>query len=367
MESKRVHSEFGPSNYPAWNECPFYESDGESRRDSAEGTKIHEQAQELIDHGTEPENATARWFGETIIDMASSSREGVTTEAKFEAELPEFGGLRVWGFVDAYWFDDNDILHIADFKSFSDGTKDHVPQLMGYAYIHGVRYGYDLDTKVILHILHGMARKVETVEVTFYDCCRRVEYILRQRMKARDGKINARNVCSACQFCKNVSSCTATANAVQVVHDNSVSFRRLNICQKLVVLDAVDKLSKSLREEAKRLAELNGGAIEMDGIRYEMRPWGGTSVCRDICTVASDLKKPVAYREHKGKIGYEEVKFNGLTNSELIALCSLPKSKLLTALKEKNKGGDVKVGELQKWVDDHYEKKDGSPHFVRTK
>lgn len=367
MDNNRVHSEFGPSNYPSWEACPFYESDGESRRDSSEGTRIHEEAQALIDHGTDAENPTARWFGETIIEMSSSSREGVTTEAKFEAELPEFNGLKVWGYVDAYWFDSNDILHIADFKSFSDGMKDYVPQLMGYAYLHGVRYGYKDDTKIILHILHGMARKVETEEATFYECMRRVEYILRQRMAAQDGTINARKVCSACQFCKNVASCQATANAVQVVHDNGVAFSRLNICQKLVVLDAVDKLSKSLREEAKRLAELNGGAIEMDGIRYEMKPWGGTSVCRDICTVASDLREPVAYREHKGKVGYEEVPFFGLTNEELISLCSLPKSKLLTALKEKNKGGNVKVAELQKWVDDHYEKKEGSPHFVRTK
>lgn len=341
----RIHSSLGPSNYPAWEQCARYESDGRDRADASAGSEIHEQAEKYITDGIEPDNATARWFGETTRSLAG--------DAEIETEV-RLGNKIIWGYADAIWTDKNCIVHIADFKSFSDGTKDYSAQLEGYAYLHGMTHS-EYSRDYILHILHGLERDVETHIVSYSHAKERTCKLL-DPCENEEPRIN-----SYCQFCKHIKECKAVNHAVQTVNENGVTFNELSLCQKLVVLDAVDKLSKSLREEAKRMAIENGGAIESDGIRYEMKPWAGKSVCKDLCALASDVASPSVNREEGA------VDFVGLDSEELIKLCDLPRTKLISSLKEKNKGGKVKAKEIEQWVSDRYEKTEGSPHFVRTK
>lgn len=367
MDKKITHSLYGPSNYPAWEQCCHYDSDNNQRADASLGTLIHAQADAYIIDGVEPDNATARWFGDTILQLA----EGHTRTLAVEVRLPNKEG-DIWGYADAVWVD-NRVLHIADFKSFSDSTKDYSAQLCGYGSLS--RQGRNLNfigqflcntndnDKIVLHILHGMSRQVETIETTYKECDERVASILAGRIGMNaEPRIN-----SYCQFCKHIKECKAVNNAVQTVSDNSVTFNELNLCQKLVVLDAVDKLSKSIRDEAKRIASENGGAIEMSGIKYELKPWGGKSVCRDLCALAGDVANPVYTRFDDEEQEAEEISFNGIDSESLIKLCDLPKTRIISELKERNKGGAIKAKEIEQWVNARYEKTEGSPHFVRTK
>lgn len=360
MNEERKHSSLGPSNYPAWEQCCHYDSDDNQRNDASLGTRIHEQAEAYINDGVEPENSTAHWFGDTILQIANGN--SVYTETKLSYD-------DIWGYADAMWEDD-DVWHIADFKSFSDGTKDYSAQLCGYAALSWPRPcdDYILEHpegwhKVVLHILHGMSRQVETIETTYEECQQRTLRIL----NARRSKSSQPVINSYCQFCKHIKECKAVNNAVQTVSDNGVTFNELNLCQKLVVLDAVDKLSKSIRDEAKRMASENGGAIEMTGIKYELKPWGGKSVCRDLCALAGDVASPVFTRFDDEEQEANEIPFNGIDSESLIKLCDLPKTRLISELKEKNKGGAIKAKEIEQWVNARYEKTEGSPHFVRTK
>lgn len=367
MNKEKVHSPFGPSNYPAWEQCCHYDSDDNERSDSELGTKIHEEAEDYLVLGREPDNATARWFGDTILQFVGEHFRTLSVEVRLSNRDGD-----IWGYADVVWID-NRVLHIADFKSFSDGTKDYSAQLCGYGSLFRQCRGFERigefmcntkdDDKIVLHILHGMSRQVETIETTYKECDERVASILSRRIGMNaEPRIN-----SYCQFCKHIKECKAVNNAVQTVSDNSVTFNELNLCQKLVVLDAVDKLSKSIREEAKRIASENGGSIEMTGIKYELKPWGGKSVCSDLCALAGDVSNPVYTRIDDEAQEAKEIPFNGIDGESLIKLCDLPKTRLISELKERNKGGAIKSKEIEQWVNIRYEKTEGSPHFVRTK
>jgi hypothetical protein len=158
-------------------------------------------------------------------------------------------------------------------------------------------------------------------------------------------------------------------NALETVRENAVDgFGSLSLCQKLVVLDAVDKLSNTIREEAKAEARANGGVLEMDGIRYEMKPWGGKPKVKDLCQLAGAIQNPVYNRVNKKDGSVEEIDFEGLDNEQLLELCDLPKSKLIDALKKANSDNkSIKKVEIDRWVSAQYESTEGTPHFIRTK
>jgi hypothetical protein len=158
-------------------------------------------------------------------------------------------------------------------------------------------------------------------------------------------------------------------NALEAVKNNAVDgFGALSLCQKLVVLDAVDKLSATIREEAKREANANGGVLEMDGIRYEMKPWAGKPKVKDLCQLAGAIQKPVFNRINKKDGSVAEVGFDGLDNEQVLVLCELSKTKLVNALKDMNKDNkSIKKVEIERWVSAQYESTEGTPHFVRTK
>lgn len=158
-------------------------------------------------------------------------------------------------------------------------------------------------------------------------------------------------------------------SALETVKENSVTgFGALSLCQKLVVLDAVDKLSATIREEAKLKAKENGGVLEMDGIRYEMKPWAGKPKVKDLCQLAGAIQKPVFNRINKKDGSIEEIVFDGLDHERLLELCELSKTKLVDALKKANVDNkSVKKVEIERWVSAQYESTEGTPHFVRTK
>lgn len=352
------HHEFGPSRYPAWSECPRYKSDDRPTSDSTAGTEAHEELSKALSDGEYiPSSQAAKWASDWILSEANGST--VSSEVRVTGSLSVVDG--VFGTVDAMWTDKEGVLNIADFKTFSDGTADYMPQLRGYAAL--LATDAVLDKPVRLHVLHGMAAKVESESTTYRECLSKTETVF-----ASVKNNNPARLCKWCTFCANIKECPMTNNALEVVKENTPAFSSLSTCQKLVVLDAVDKLSKTIREQAKKEAQENGGFIEQDGIRYEMKPWGGAAKCRDIGEVAGvavNGEVKVAKTSRKGEV--TEVVANNIGSETLLKACTLSKTALVNAMKDANPDAKLTKADWERWADKFFEKTEGTPHFVRTK
>lgn len=354
-----VHHPLSPSNYNAWLHCTEWQGLKYDTADSSAGNESHSQFDRAFkEEGYEPDSYVARWAVNAVRELAGDNK--VRTEVKLTATLNNIAGI--YGTADAMWID-NGVVHIADLKTFSDGTKDYTPQLMGYACLSASNLTYPTQ-RYCLHILHGGICKVETTETTLKESLEVVSDILN-----RHASKNECNLCDYCSTCSKVKECKEAMNALEAVKENSVTgFGALSLCQKLVVLDAVDKLSKTIRDEARRKAEADGGVLEMDDIRYELKPWNGKPKVKDLCLLAGAIQNPVYNRISKKDGSVEEVGFGGLDNEQLLELCDLPKSKLIDALKKANADNkSIKKVEIENWVSAQYESTEGSPHFVRTK
>lgn len=342
------HHELSPSKMPGLNECVLFTQKSKTTSVATAGTVAHDGARVQIEDGIEADSKVARWFAETTLELANVNK--VVCEFKVTATMPIIKGI--YGYIDAIWWD-NDVLHIVDFKTFSDGSRDYTMQLLGYTALMYWSH-FDPDTKVVCHILHGGIFKVETFETTFKDAYDKVKDLVERVKQGGNPRLN-----SHCQFCSKINECKETMNAIETVKSNSLSFQNLSLCQKLVVIDAVKQLINTIEEEAKEEARKNDGVLEQNGIRYEMKPWFGHAKLRDIKELAGALLKPTT---DKG------VAMVGITHDELLGLCNVPKTKLIAKLNEKNKGlKAVKKVDIEKFVDGYYESTEGTPHFIRTK
>lgn len=346
------HHEYGPSNFPAWSMCPCYRRAESTSKESEAGTDAHQQLHDALVNGTTPDNDAAAWAASWVM---AQNPINLKSEVEVKSHCDAMGDI--FGTVDVMYEDESGVLHITDFKTFSDGTIDYMPQLRAYA---ALLHEHE-DKPVVLHVLHGMTKNVETIETSFGTCLEATEEILKS-IKS-DGA--SPRLCKWCQYCSKIQTCQQSNNAVQVVSDNAVAFSRLSLCQKLVVLDTVDKLSKTIREEAKAKAVENGGFLDMDGIRYEMKPWAGPSKCRDIGEVAGAMDNLwVDKSSRKGDSCSIHAK--GLTNEKLLATCTLSKTALVAAMKDANPDAKLTKADWERWADKFFEKTDGTPHFVRV-
>lgn len=350
------HHKESPSHYNAWAECPCWDGVEKDTAESSAGTSAHEElSRGLRDENYIPESYAARWAVGKVKELADGAE--VQSEVRVEGRHPFFVGI--YGTTDVKWVKDN-VRYYVDFKTFSDGLTDYMPQLMGYAAIDG-SVAPDPEEKVALIVLHGGVCKEEVLYTSVGEC---VAQTIKLLNKVRSGN-NEPRLCKWCQYCAKIGECKASNNAVQVVNENGLTFGRLSLCQKLVVLDTVDKLSKTLRDEAKRMAVANGGVLEMDGIRYEMKPWAGKPKVRDLCEVAASVASPKYLKVNERRQEAEEVVWNGLTHEELLGLCDIGKSALADAIIAKNPNA-VKA-DVNRYVEQFFDATEGAPHFVRTK
>lgn len=358
------HHEESPSRYPAWAECLDWIGNDRDTQSSTAGTDTHKEIQDDLDGKAEAESYKARWAVGVLHDLAGEGTP-IQSEVHLVGNVGRVKGI--YGTADAMFSDHDGVLHIADFKTFSDGTKNYRPQLYGYAALSAMGSS-DWDRKVVFHILHGGICKVETFDRTIGWCTKYVEELL-----ARHDGCHGPCLCSWCSFCGKVKECSQVSNAVQVVKDNNPDvFGRMTLCQKLVVLDAVDKMSKELRESAKELARKNGGVLEQRDdqgnvqIRYEMKPWAGKPKVDDICKLAGSAKSiKLMHKDRKGN--FIEVPCNGLSNDEFIKLCGVSKTALVDAIKAKNADDKaVTKADIERWLKEFFIPTEGEPHFVRT-
>lgn len=342
------HHPLSPSKFPGLKGCLLFTQKSRNTTVATAGSDAHDEARKQIEEGVEADSKVARWFAETTLGLANGNK--VICEYKATATMPVIKGI--YGYIDAHWWDDG-VLHIVDYKTFSDGSRDYTMQLLGYT---SLMYWSDFDpnTKVVCHILHGGIFKVETFETTFEKAYLEVKDLVMAVKKGGKPKLN-----SHCQFCGKINECEVTMNAIETVKCEAPSFQKLSLCQKLVVIDAVKKLINTIEDEAKEEAKKNGGVLEEDNIRYELKPWNGPSVVRDIKELAGGMLNPV---DDKGN------KMVGITHDELLSMCGVPKSKVIAKLKEKNASNKaIKKVAIENLVKGYYITTEGTPHFIRTK
>lgn len=349
------HHPLSPSHYNAWQHCIHWKGADKQSDEASAGTKAHAELEYgLKDREYEPDSYVARWARDTIIAECGDIEP--QSEVRLEGTLQGFVGI--FGTADVLWQGSEGFLHIADLKTFSDGTEDYSAQLKGYAALWAKR-DTPFDLKVFLHVLHGGICKMETFEFEIGDCIFDTDEIIREVSDKKDEP----SICKYCQWCEHIKECKAVNNAVATVNDNSVQFGKMSLPQKLVVCETIEKLIKSLKEDAKAQAIANGGVLEADGIRYEIKEKFGASKVRDILEVATAMVEPQSFNK-KG----EPTKINGLTDDELLKLCSLPKTAFVAAMKEKNKDiTSVPKKNIEQFCAAFYDKGEQVQSLVRVK
>lgn len=357
--NKEKHHELGPSVYPMLEQCPCFLREQSSGKDASAGKEIHEQVQKAVETGEEPTNDTARWMASKVKELAGNAEvqceklvEGYPLVTNKPSPVAD-SLVGIFGTTDAFWIDEDGVPNFADYKSFSDGTKDYFAQLRGYAALWGSGCGKRDGVK--LHVLHGMIWKCETIESTIDECIdKTIEILSRKGLPV----INP-----FCSFCANASKCPACSRAVSTV-GNEVQFSKMSLTQQLVVCENVEAIIKKVKAEARKKCEECDGVLEMDGIRYELVPWGGGSKLRDILETASGCCEKIDTLNKKG----EPCTIEGLSKEEFLKLCDLSKTALCGAIYAKNKGDKaITKKSIEEYVEQFFDKKPGTPHFKRTK
>lgn len=362
------HHEFGPSQYNAWAKCPKCRpKDIPDDGDAAAGTNAHEELSRCIKAYGEyrTDSDVARWAADKIRSL--SFLFGQTTLVRSECRVEGTSGVLkgVFGTADALWYSkDDEAVHIADLKSFSDGNEDYTPQLYGYGALYAQEMHLKPSKAIALHILHGMARKVETVMTDAGNCIAKTESLLRTVMGN-----GSPSICKWCKWCALAGKCEASCTAVDTVTNSSGVFASLSLCQKLVVCDAVCAIAENLKKEARAMAEASPDkAIEMGGIRYELKPWKGRPKCGDICGLAGAVTHGFGVSKVGNDGSCNGYECNGITPEEFIALCDVPKSKVVEAVVKRNSDVDgIRKSDVERFVSQWFRSAEGSPHFVRVK
>lgn len=340
------HHKLSPSTYNARVHCVYWDGAERETYEANAGTHHHEEMHKgLVDDNYEPDTYVSRWATEWV--RANTFGCVVMSEYKIVGSIEPLDGI--FGTADVLWQDNDNAIHIADLKSFSDGTEDYSPQLMGYAALYSTPKTQD-NQKVVLHILHGGTCKAETVETTMLECYKQTEKLILSIINKDKGRC----LNKYCAFCAHIKDCPMSNNAVQVVQGNgSVDFSSMSLTQKLVVCETVEKLIKNLKEEAKAQAIANGGVLEADGIRYEIKERAGKGKVHDLCSVASMMTSP-------------DLSINPISNEQLLSLCELPKTAFTQALKDANADRkDVKKKFIEEFVAGLYDK--GEPTQCLTR
>lgn len=351
-----THHELSPSKYTAWAMCPCFASSDKETKEATEGTKAHAELAECLSGGQEPDDTAARWAAETIVEMADGAK--VVAEKRIEGmgEGPLKG---IFGTADVIWIDMDGVVHIGDFKTFSDGTIDYMPQLRGYAaLIASQSWEAVSPQKFALHVFHGQSRTVTTENTTGPEA---TEYVV--ALLARHSTSTEKSINPYCKYCSKNGECPMIDNAIETATNNSVKFSEMSLCQKLVVLEAVENLADKFKAEARAIAEASEDhSIEQDGIRYELKPWGGKSRVKDVVDLAFKAASPI-FNTKKG-----EVSGLGITQKEILSICEIPKTKVIEMLRAKNASSkEIKKADIDSWVGEFYEKTEGTPRFVRVK
>ena len=215
------HHELAPSSFPAWAQCPAFDSDPAERADATEGTHQHSVLAALL-FGNDARLAelsqdaaeAVTWAADYVRALAGGAP--VLTEQAVSFTAPDSfapgGKSEVFsGTADAIIIHQpGNLADLIDYKSGADG--DHRPQLAGYAL---ALFSMRTRLKTIrAHVLYGRSRHADTWALTQADAAGTVLPILDAR---RDPARHVPVACDYCGFCVHRATCPALTSQVEAV------------------------------------------------------------------------------------------------------------------------------------------------------
>jgi len=205
------HHELSPSAFPAWAECPCFDSDEEERTNTLEGTLQHDALSKALKEQPDAYqhlSATARenvqWAEQSIRTLAGE--DPIQSEVKLRYMAPDAFAR---GGQSEVYYGTADVLirrgNHADLIDYKSGTaeRDHRAQLAGYAL---ALFSQRARIKTVrCHVLYGASRSSDSWALSQADAAGIVLPIL----EARNRQDRLPKVNSYCTFCRHRLTCPA--------------------------------------------------------------------------------------------------------------------------------------------------------------
>lgn len=209
------HHELSPSAFPAWSQCPRFDSDSTQRDDAAAGTRNHAALAAALQGHSALLDALPLDARDGVVWAADYVRANSGAGAMLETErrvrlLNDAGAEVYFGTADVVAITMADGVHLFDFKS-GDDSKDHKPQMAGYslALFDGL---FDADT-ITAHLLYGRIKRAVVHTFTRESSAAIVMPIL----EARKNPSRQPAACDWCGLCAHRLTCPALVDRAMAV------------------------------------------------------------------------------------------------------------------------------------------------------
>lgn len=357
MGNEAMHHSLSPSKYSVWAKCPWAVLKSGDTKESTEGTDVHSQLQLDVDGIETAEDYRARWAANWVREESGGA--AIATETRVGGELEKYGVVN--GTVDLMWKKDG-VLHIADFKTFAVDGEEHIPQLDGYGALYGKSNGCDASTPIVLHVLCGGSLTVTTVETTVGTCYNMTLSVLDSHATATEADARANSKCRYCTKCGSCKACIEAAGSLVASSPRDL-FGSMPLANKLAFCSMVEKVIEGIKKAAKEEAMRNGGVLESDDMRYELKP-STTYKVKDMGFILDDMNFNAQFTGKKRGKEYT-VDVTVPLVSEFVSKCNISRTTLADLVASKNP--DMTKKDVTEWVTQFYDKVEGEPKLTRVK
>lgn len=346
------HHSLGPSNYTQWFDCPCWEGKKDSGTDAERGTFSHLVLQSILQKDdsilpqvippvvTSDDIEAGKWGADAIRQIAGDAEIHSESRVAFnDAMAGEFPMLKgVFGTVDVWFADEANQLHIVDYKTFDRGEKDHTPQMSGYAVLVCSNHPEFVGSRIYLHVASGGTREITTYTTDFVTAATLVGRIISAHLSTDSQPCP----CDGCKYCAKAATCSGVSNVVQIVQPTEVTWDKMHLADKKVLVDALKKVIKNF--EAEFSAELKEkGSVESPttGVRWELITKNPVRECASLVAL------------------YESMKPFGVTQEQFLnGVCSTTQSAVKSALTIASPG--ITAAQVKEVIDSNWRVPDGA-------
>lgn len=363
MANEVKHHRISMSQWSTLAVCPHFVPSRKPSPEADEGSAAHKEAAEIysiISHEDgKPEDAfkhegkypQAAWCASAYRGMAlcddldARPANGQTVSCAVEVKVaiqqtdPLVDGIYGYAdFVRLLRREDGSLMEVtvADFKTFSDGTRNYDEQMAGYAVaVASTIPDAGDDVPARLYTLHGLARR-STVTLTTLGECRRVAVDTVMKYLCRDRFPKVTN--PRCKYCQNYPC----AGAIQMLKAVQPEFASLKLTADamdadpqsvpltLAALEEVQKLIDATKETAAASIKKHGTkGLTKDGLpKWEL----GTDDCKYEVRESLGSRKIPDVQKAIRKL--TEAGAGLVSQDDLIGICSMPVGKMETLMRK---------------------------------
>lgn len=310
-----AHCALGPSTMPARAVCPCHESAG-GGTDAQSGTRSHRVVEVTIRQYPNPEGmympgttadeaARGRWGAAEIMRLRDETAPGAPIFTETRTRYRDGGkdalGVRAaladkFGTVDAFW-DDEDTLYIADYKTYAtgDGEKSYLPQGMMYAAL--LASEHRPYRAAAFFVVAGGDRTVVRHDFTLESAKRETAATIHRVAAAIHGGLfrsadEARTKCGRpsawCRTCAHAATCPAISRAVEMVEGGGILTKPLAV--RMAAVTVLESFIRRVKADVKAVLD-SGGRVrdEMSGIEYALAERAGRARLADLRGLAESV------------------------------------------------------------------------------